>query len=139
MNSYYSIQTGEQAYIRIPMISSLSQQSAIVLGALIASKNKKVAELMAERGDIMLGCMMGYLLDGENINFESNEAISLSKLLVSDVVNVLFETFAELDKVVNMSAEMENANDSENEPENSPDVGSDDSDLDSEADSELDE
>jgi hypothetical protein len=98
MNSYYSVQTGENEYVRIPMIGSLNPDAALILGALIASNNTNISQLIQERGELLLGCMIGSVLEGPDLDLGSPETVSLSKMLVADIVTLLFQAFETLEK-----------------------------------------
>jgi hypothetical protein len=97
MKSFYSVQTSENSSIRIPMIGALTPEQALLLGALVAQKNSNLVNLMATRGSLLLGCLIGSMLDGEDVNLEADEAVSLTKMLVSDVVSLLFDAFETLE------------------------------------------
>jgi hypothetical protein len=98
MNSYYSVQTDENAFIRIPMIGSLKPDAALILGALIASNNANISQLIKEQGELLLGCMIGSVLEGTDLELGSPETVSLSKMLVADIVTLLFQAFETLEK-----------------------------------------
>jgi hypothetical protein len=98
MNSYYSVQTGENEYVRIPMITSLKPDAALILGALIASNNANVSQLIKEQGELLLGCMIGSVLEGKDMELGSPETVSLSKMLVADIVTLLFQAFETLER-----------------------------------------
>jgi hypothetical protein len=98
MKSFYSVQTSENSSISIPMIGALTAEQALLLGALVAQKNSNLVNLMATRGSLLLGCLIGSMLEGENVNLEADEAVSLTKMLVSDVVSLLFDAFETLEK-----------------------------------------
>jgi hypothetical protein len=98
MKSFYSVQTSETSSISIPMIGALTPEQALLLGALVAQKNSNLVNLMSNRGSILLGCLIGSMLEGENVNLEADEAVSLTKMLVSDVVSLLFDAFETLEK-----------------------------------------
>jgi hypothetical protein len=123
MNSYYSVQTGENEYVRIPMISSLRSDAALILGALIASNNANISQLIQEKGELLLGCMVGSILEGENVDLGSPETVSLSKIFVADIVTLLFKAFETLEKSMaevdreEAEAEKEAEPESETEPQ----------------------
>jgi hypothetical protein len=98
MKSYYSITTSETEQIRIPMVQSLGPAEALLLGAVIAANNQSISELIAKRGELLLGCLMGTLLEGAEESLGSEESVALSKMLVSDVATLIFKTFEALEE-----------------------------------------
>jgi hypothetical protein len=100
MKSYYSVQTSEDSSVRIPMIQSLGPAEALLLGAVIASNNQGIQELIEKRGELLLGCLMGTLMEGAEFDLASQESISLSKMLVSDVATLIFNTFDALENAL---------------------------------------
>jgi hypothetical protein len=98
MKSYYSIAISETETIRIPMVQSLGPAEALLLGALISANNKDISELIEKRGELLLGCLMGTLIEGTEVDLGSQETIALSKMLVADVATLLFKTFEALEQ-----------------------------------------
>jgi hypothetical protein len=97
MKSYYSVQTSEDASVRIPMVQSLGPAEALLLGAVICSKNKGLSYLIETRGEMLLGCIMGAMIEGAEDGLDSQESLALSKMLVSDIATLIFRTFESLE------------------------------------------
>jgi hypothetical protein len=103
MKSYYSVQTSEDTSVRIPMVQSLGPAEALLLGALISANNQSISYLIETRGELLLGCLMGTLLEGSEFKLDSQESLALSKMLVSDVATLIFKTFESLEESVGES------------------------------------
>jgi hypothetical protein len=97
MKSYYSVQTSEDTNVRIPMIQSLGPAEALLLGAVISANNQSISELIEKRGELLLGCLMGTLIEGAEFELGSQESLALSKMLVSDIATLIFNTFESLE------------------------------------------
>jgi hypothetical protein len=117
MKSYYSVQTSEDANVRIPMVQSLGPAEAVLLGAVIASNNQSISELIAKRGELLLGCLMGTLIEGSEFELGSQESIALSKMLVSDIATLMFKTFESLEESLGEAQADEEPAEKEYEPE----------------------
>jgi hypothetical protein len=114
MKSYYTIQTSEDTSVRIPMVQSLGPAEALLLGAIISSKNQSISELIEKRGELLLGCLMGTLIEGSESQLDSQESLALSKMLVSDIANLIFKTFESLEESLEAAeAEQEEATEPE--------------------------
>jgi hypothetical protein len=98
MKSYYSISTSETEQVRIPMVQSLEPAEALLLGAVIAANNQSISELIEKRGELLLGCLMGTLIEGAEFTLGSQESLALSKMLVSDIATLMFKTFESLEE-----------------------------------------
>jgi hypothetical protein len=85
MKSYYTVQ-------------SLGPAESVLLGAVIASKNQNISELIEKRGELLLGCLMGTLIEGAEEALGSQESLALSKMLVSDIATLIFKTFESLEE-----------------------------------------
>jgi hypothetical protein len=97
MKSYYSIATSEDTSVRIPMVQSLGPAEALLLGAIVAANNQNISELIEKRGELLLGCLVGTLIEGAEANLGSQESVALAKMLVSDVATLMFKTFESLE------------------------------------------
>jgi hypothetical protein len=97
MKSYYTVQTSEDTSVRIPMVQSLGPAEALLLGAIICAKNKGLSYLIETRGEMLLGCLMGTLIEGSEFQLDSQESLALSKMLVSDIASLIFKTFESLE------------------------------------------
>jgi hypothetical protein len=97
MKSYYTVQTSEDTSVRIPMVQSLGPAEALLLGAVISANNSGISELIAKRGELLLGCLMGTLIEGSEVELGSQESLALSKMLVSDIASLIFKTFESLE------------------------------------------
>jgi hypothetical protein len=97
MKSYYSISTSEDSSVRIPMVQSLGPAEALLLGAVISANNQSISELIEKRGELLLGCIMGTLIEGSEFQLDSQESLALSKMLVSDIASLIFKTFESLE------------------------------------------
>jgi hypothetical protein len=100
MKSYYSVQTSEDSQIRIPMVQSLEPTEALLLGAVISANNQGISEWIAKRGELLLGCLVGTLIEGAEFDLGSQESLALSKMLVSDVATLIFNTFESLENAL---------------------------------------
>jgi hypothetical protein len=107
MKSYYSVQTSEDSSVRIPMVQSLGPAEALLLGAVISANNQSIKELIEKRGELLLGCLMGTLMEGAEFDLASQESIALSKMLVSDVATLIFSTFESLEKSLSEAEALE--------------------------------
>jgi hypothetical protein len=99
------------------MVQSLGPAEAVLLGAVIAANNQSISELISKRGELLLGCLMGTLIEGAEFELGSQESIALSKMLVSDVATLMFKTFESLEDSLGEAQADREPEEKEYEPE----------------------
>jgi hypothetical protein len=115
MKSYYTIATSEDTSVRIPMVQSLGPAEALLLGAVISANNQSISELIETRGELLLGCLMGAMIEGAESGLDSEESLALSKMLVSDIATLIFKTFESLEASLEAAQEEDTEEPSEDD------------------------